>query len=111
MQSNMSKAVTWINHLLTQNVSPHLKMWLQSVVFLFFVNFFNFNFNFAMLHDWPTVYMYLCASNGDTGGVYSPSWASSYKLCLSIPEKQYCLNNIKIAVFYKAEILIPYFKH
>ena len=64
----MSKAVTWINHFINTECVSSPENVVTICCVSVFCEFFNFNFNFAMLHDWPTVYMYQCASNGDTGG-------------------------------------------
>ena len=71
---DMSKAVSCIIPIInTACVSygfPRLKMWLRSFVFLFFVNFSISQLCYATQLG-NSLTTGICASNGDTGGVYS----------------------------------------
>ena len=80
MQCDASKAVTWIN-LVTNTACvsygfPHLIInILRSVVLLFFV---NFSISPLTCYAIPLGHsLRICASNGDTDGVYIPFWTSS----------------------------------
>ena len=77
----MSRVVTWINPIIIKACVSYgflhlVKNWLQSVILLLFVNntISTLTFNATQLG----LSLPICASNSDTGGVYSPFWTSSY---------------------------------
>ena len=88
MRYDISKIVTWIIPIINKACVSYgfrhlIKNWLQSVVLLLFVN--NSISTLTLLgHSLP-----ICASNSDTGMVYSPFWTSSYNgiICIRCHEK------------------------